>query len=219
VVVGQRGRAELIVEVDGRPSHSSRPDLGVNAVEAMADALRAARSLELPSHPRLGQAILVPTDVISRPFPALSVLPDRCTVTFDRRTLPGEEQDAVVAELQAVVDAAVAPHGATGRVTLGVDRFDAYTGAPVEAPNFAPAWFTGEDAPVARTALDALGAEPGLWAFCTNGSGTAALGIPTLGYGPGDETLAHRVDEHIELEELHAGARGYATLVEALTAA
>lgn len=218
VVVGQRGRAELIVEVDGRPSHSSRPDLGVNAVDAMADVLRAARELELPSHPQLGQAILVATDVISRPFPALSVLPDRCTVTFDRRTLPGEGEAEVLEPLRAAVDAAVAPHGATGRVEIGVDRFDAYTGAPVEAPNFAPAWYTGADAPVARAALDALGAEPGLWVFCTNGSATAALGIATIGYGPGDETLAHRVDEHIELAELHAGARGYAALAAALTA-
>jgi putative selenium metabolism hydrolase len=217
VVVGQRGRAELIVEVDGRPSHSSRPDLGVNAVEAMADVLRAARALELPSHAELGQAILVATDVISRPFPALSVLPDRCTVTFDRRTLPGEGEDEVLAPLRAAVDAAVAPHGATGRVEIGVDRFDAYTGAPVEARNFAPAWYTGAEAPAARTALDALGAESGVWVFCTNGSGTAALGIATIGYGPGDETLAHRVDEHIELDELYAGARGYATLAAALT--
>jgi acetylornithine deacetylase/succinyl-diaminopimelate desuccinylase-like protein len=54
--------------------------------------------------------------------------------------------------------------------------------------------------------------------FCTNGSGTAALGIPTLGYGPGDETLAHRVDEYIELDDLHAGTEGYAALAAALTA-
>jgi putative selenium metabolism hydrolase len=218
VVVGQRGRAELVVEVLGRPSHSSRPDLGVNAVEAMADALSAAREIALPSHPALGQAILVPTDVISRPYPALSVLPDRCTATFDRRTLPGEREEDVLEPLRAAVAAAVEPHGATGRVEIGVDRFDSYTGAPVEAPNFAPAWYTGTDAPVARAALDASGAEAGHWLFCTNGSGTAALGIPTIGYGPGDETLAHRVDEHIALEELHAGARAYATLAAALTA-
>jgi putative selenium metabolism hydrolase len=218
VVVGQRGRAELIVEVDGRPSHSSRPDLGVNAVEAMADVLRAVRELELPSHPELGEAILVPTDVISRPFPALSVLPDRCTCTFDRRTLPGEGEEEVLAPLRAAVEAAAAPHGATGRVEIGLDRFDAYTGARVEARNFAPAWYAGVDDPAARTALDALGAEPGVWVFCTNGSGTAALGIATIGYGPGDETLAHRVDEHIELDELYAGALGYSALTEALTA-
>ena len=130
VVVGQRGRAELIVDVHGRPSHSSRPDLGVNAVEAMADVLRAARELELPEHPELGPAILVVTDVVSRPYPALSVLPDRCTATFDRRTLPGESEDGVLAQLREVAESAVAPRGARVEVTIGLDRFDAYTGAP-----------------------------------------------------------------------------------------
>jgi acetylornithine deacetylase/succinyl-diaminopimelate desuccinylase-like protein len=184
----------------------------------MADVLVAARGLELPEHPALGPAILVVTDVISRPFPALSVLPDRCTATFDRRTLPGEGEDDVLGQLREAAEAAVARHGARVAVTIGLDRFDAYTGTPVEAPNFAPAWYTGADAPVARAALRAVGGEPGHWLFCTNGSGTAALGIPTVGFGPGDETLAHRVDEHIELAELEAGARDYAALVEALTA-
>ena len=218
VVVGQRGRAELIVEVEGRPSHSSMPDLGVNAVEAMADVLVAARGLELPEHPALGPAILVVTDVVSRPYPALSVLPDRCTSTFDRRTLPGEGEDEVLRQLREVAEAAVAPHGARVEVTIGLDRFDAYTGTPIEAPNFAPAWYTGADAPVVRAALGAVGGEPGHWLFCTNGSGTAALGIPTIGFGPGDGTLAHRVDEFVELAELEAGARDYAALIAALTA-
>jgi putative selenium metabolism hydrolase len=217
VAIGQRGRAELTVEVFGRPTHSARPDLGVNAVDVMADVLAAARAIELPSHPALGPAILVPTDVISRPYPGLSVVPDHCVVTFDRRTLPGESEEDVVAPLRAAVEAAVAPHGATGRVTVAVDRFDSYSGARVEAPNFAPAWFTEVAAEPARTALAALGAEPTHWAFCTNGSGTAALGIPTIGFGPGDESLAHRVDEFIALDELYAGARGYAALAAALT--
>jgi putative selenium metabolism hydrolase len=221
LIVGQRGRAELVVEVEGRPTHSSRPDLGVNAVEAMADVLRAARDIPLPKHEALGPAILVPTDVISRPYPALSVVPDRCTATFDRRTLPGEGEEDVLHPLRAAAHAAAAPHGATANVTIGIDRFAAYTGAPVEAPNFAPAWLA--DAVLAGTAaatLDQAGlpAATGHWLFCTNGSGTAALGIPTIGIGPGDETLAHRVDEHIDLEALYAGARAYAALAAGLTA-
>lgn len=216
VAVGQRGRAELVVSVRGRPTHSSRPELGVNAVEAMADMLRSARDIALPSHPELVGAILVPTEIVSRPYPAPSVVPDFCQVIFDRRTLPGEGEADVVAQLRAVAEAAVAPYGATVEVEIGVDRFDSYSGARVEAPNFAAAWFTPPD--LAAAAIDALGTERTHWLFCTNGSGTAALGIPTVGFGPGDPGLAHRVDEYIELDELHAGARGYATLAAALTA-
>ena len=164
VVVGQRGRAELIVEVQGSPTHSSRPELGVNAVEAMADVLAAARSIELPTHPALGPAILVPTDMISRPFPALSVVPDLCTVTFDRRTLPGERRTTWSGRCAPPSRRRSRRSARPGRVTIGVDRFDSYSGAPVEAPNFAPAWFTDPASPPASTALAALGAEAHHWA-------------------------------------------------------
>jgi acetylornithine deacetylase/succinyl-diaminopimelate desuccinylase-like protein len=59
--------AEAIVEVEGRPSHSSRPELGVNALAAMADVRVAVRALEPPTHPDLGPAIPVPTDDRGRP--------------------------------------------------------------------------------------------------------------------------------------------------------
>lgn len=216
VAVSQRGRAELVVSVHGQPTHSSRPELGVNAVEAMADVLRAARDVELPSHPELVGAILVPTEIVSRPYPALSVVPDFCQVIFDRRTLPGEREADVVAQLRTVAEAAVAAHGATVEVAIGVDRFESYSGTTVEAANFAAAWSTPPD--LAEAAIDALRTERTHWLFCTNGSGTAALGIPTLGFGPGDPSLAHRVDEYIELDELHAGASQYASLAAALTA-
>ena len=211
VVVGQRGRAELIVDGRRAARRTPRgPDLGVNAVEAMADVLRAARELELPEHPALGPAILVVTDVISRPYPgALGA-----ARPLHRHLRPAH---AAGRERGRRAGAAARRGRRRGRhrtarpreVTIGLDRFDAYTGAAVEAPNFAPAWYTGADAPVARAALAAVGGEPGHWLFCTNGSGTAALGIPTIGFGPGDETLAHRVDEQIELDE---PARGRARL-------
>ncbi|HWK27820.1 MAG TPA: YgeY family selenium metabolism-linked hydrolase [Solirubrobacter sp.] len=219
----QRGRAEIVVEVGGSPTHSARPELGVNAAEAMADAIHALRGIALPRHALLGEGILVLTDVISRPYPGLSVVPDRCVATYDRRTLPGESEEDVLGPLRAAVEAAVAPYGATGRVSIAVDRYDTYTGAHMEAPNFAPAWELDPDAPelaAALTALRAAGIDRGLghWAFCTNGSGSAGtLGLTTLGFGPGDEELAHRVDEHMDLDELALGARGYAALGEALT--
>ena len=61
-----------------------------------------------------------------------------------------------------------------------------------------------------------LPGELGTYAFCTNGSGTARLGLPTLGFGPGREELAHRADEYIDVAELEQAANGYAALVESV---
>jgi len=55
---------------------------------------------------------------------------------------------------------------------------------------------------------------PGLWPFATDGRYTHAADIPTVGFGPGDPTLAHTEHEFIEVEQLLAGARYYEALVQ-----
>lgn len=220
---GQRGRAEIRVEVFGKPTHSSRPEFGVNAAEAMVDVVRALREVRPPRHPVLGPGILVLTDVKSEPYPGLSVVPDYCVATYDRRTLPGEREADVLDPLRTLAERAVAGTGARVQVGIAEDDFQTYTGARIVAPNFAPAWFFDDEDPVVVAATEGLrragiDAQLSHYAFCTNGSGTAGrLGIPTVGFGPGREELAHRVDEYIEVAELVAGARGYAALADALT--
>jgi putative selenium metabolism hydrolase len=219
---GQRGRAEIKLETVGRPTHSSRPDLGVNAAQAMVDVIAELRSLAPPTHPVLGSGILVLTDIISRPYPALSVVPDYCMATYDRRTLPGETEETVLEPIREAVRRALADTGARGEVQIAEDDFETYPGREVRAPNFAPAWYFDDDSPIVQRSLHALhrtGIDSQLthYAFCTNGSGTAGrLGIPTVGFGPGEEALAHRVDECIAVEELVTAARGYAAIAEQL---
>lgn len=220
---GQRGRAEIRIEVFGKPTHSSRPELGVNAAQVMADVIRVLRDFRPPCHPVLGEGILVLTDVKSEPYPGLSVVPDYCMATYDRRTLPGETVDDILQPIRLLIDQALRNTGATARVTIAEDDFNTYTGHRVTAPNFAPAWFFDDDAPIVVGALEALrhaGLSPQLthYAFCTNGSATAGrLGIPTIGFGPGDEALAHRVDEFVDIGELALAARGYAAIALHLT--
>ena len=222
LATGQRGRAELRVEVLGSPTHSSRPEFGVNAAEHMADVIRELRTVELPSHPVLGRGVLVLTDVVSRPYPALSVVPDYCVATFDRRTLPGESAEEVLAPVQAALERALAGTDADARVSIAEDDFMTYTGQRVTAPNFAASWYFDESSEIAQKALAGLvsaGLAPRCthYAFCTNGSGTAGLlGIPTIGFGPGDEEMAHRVDEYIETPQLVRGALGYAGICRSL---
>ena len=89
LVRGGRGRAEIHLETIGKPSHSSSPHLGVNAIHLMMKVIQAVDKIELGEHPLLGPAILALTDIISEPYPAYSVIPARCKATYDRRTPAG----------------------------------------------------------------------------------------------------------------------------------
>lgn len=120
---GGRGRAELHLEAIGRPSHSSTPSLGLNAVHLMIPAIQAIEAMPLPSDPLLGDAVIALTDIISEPYPGNSVIPSRCRVTYDRRLLAGEKADDVVETLKNLI--------AIKEVTvkLGEGSYQTYTGA------------------------------------------------------------------------------------------
>jgi putative selenium metabolism hydrolase len=219
---GQRGRAEIIVDVRGLSSHSAYPGEGVNAVEVMADVITELRGLAPPEDATLGEGILVLIDLKSEPYPSLSTVPERCRATFDRRTLVGETEAEVLGPIREIVDKVAATWGATGTVEVAAHQHVTYSGQVVSTTKFAPAWLFSPDDPIVARAVDGLTCA-GLdavvthYRFCTNGSGTAGrLGVPTIGYGPGHEDQAHKVDEHIDLAELHLGARGYAAILSAL---
>ncbi|MBF4761618.1 YgeY family selenium metabolism-linked hydrolase [Nocardioides islandensis] len=224
VARGQRGRAEVAVEIHGLSSHSAYPSEGVNAAEVMTDVITGLRALRPIVDSTLGEGILVLIDLKSEPYPSLSTVPERCRATFDRRTLVGESQDDVLGPIREVVDRVTAAWGATGTVEVVAHRHTNYSGTVVETTKFAPAWLFSHDDPVVARAVAGLG-EAGLdavvthYRFCTNGSATAGrLGIPTIGYGPGHEDQAHKVDEHIDLDDLRLGARGYVAILTALLA-
>lgn len=221
----QRGRAEILVETRGVPAHSSTPQLGVNAVKAMAAVISVLSALELPFDDLLGPAVLEVTDVLSHPYPGLSVIPERCLATFDRRLLVGESQADVLAHVEAALDdLKVSYPQLQAFESIAVDRFESWTGARLEAPNFAPAWRMADDAPIVsagQAALRAIGLDAPLshYAFCTNGSESAGRrGIPTVGFGPGEEAQAHTIDESVAVEQLRQAADGYRALAVALAA-
>lgn len=219
VNIGQRGRAELIVETVGRPAHSSRPDLGINAVKSMARLLNGVAELHLPADELLGPAILEVTDVKSEPYPGLSVVPYRCRATFDRRLLVGETPSGVLGDIAEVA----AQLGIPVELSIAETTVSTYTGRRFTHTAFAPAWKTPPESRFVQgavAALQSVGQAAGLshYSFCTNGSGSAGvLGIPTIGYGPGREEEAHIVDEFLALEHLYAAAEGYAALARTLS--
>ena len=221
--IGQRGRAEIVVETFGVPCHSANPEKGINAVYQMARVIEAIRTLEPPVHPVLGKGILELTDIKSFPYPGASVVPEYCRATYDRRLLVGESKDSVLAPIQALLDDLMAADPSLkAKVSYATGIEDCYTGNQIAGERFFPGWLYEQSAPfvqAVKSQLESMGYAPAItrYNFCTNGSHYAGeAGIPTIGLGPSHENLAHTVDEYIELEQLYRVTDCYYGVMQAL---
>ncbi len=218
LVRGGRGRAEIHLTTTGRPSHSSAPQMGRNAVLDMMQVIAAVEDLALDEHPQMGPAIFALTDIISQPYPGHSVIPSICRVTYDRRLLPGENAANVLADITQRPE--LADIKLDARVGLG--EYTSYTGHTFTTEKFFPAWLAGDADPFVTGALAALhgaGIQAGLnaYRFCTNAAFSAGVaGIPTIGFGPATEADAHIINEKLKLNDLIAAAQGYRAIGETI---
>ncbi len=221
--IGQRGRAEIVVETFGTPAHSANPEKGVNAVYAMCRVAEAIRGLEAPVHPVLGRGILELTDIKSDPYPGASVVPFHCRATYDRRLLVGETPESVLAPIQALLDRLMAQDSSIrAQVSFARGEAPCYTGGTIQGERFFPGWLFDEGEPFIQDILAQLrqaGLTPAVaqYSFCTNGSHYAGeAGIPTVGLGPSLESLAHTDDEYVEITQLERAAESYCAVMAAL---
>jgi acetylornithine deacetylase/succinyl-diaminopimelate desuccinylase-like protein len=107
-------------------------------------------------------------------------------------------------------------------VTLKIGRIalDCYTGQRLEYEDFLNAWATPPDEPFRKLVEQALNQteikiEPIVFRGCTNANISAgAMGIPSLIYGPGNLALAHKPNEHLDIEELLLSAKAYGKIIE-----
>ncbi len=192
VAVAHKGFTWHRIVVHGRAAHGSRPQDGIDAIARMGNVLvaidaMAQRLAEQPGHPLLGPGSIHAS--IIEGGRELSTYPERCTLSIERRTVPGETVEVVEAELSAMLDGIRdAGHelDAELHTTLVRDPFQ-----------------VDPDAPIVRAALEALG--PGTpvigvpyWA---DSAIFSAAGIPTVIFGPGGEG-AHAAVEWVDLAQL-----------------
>jgi putative selenium metabolism hydrolase len=214
--LGQRGRVELQVTTYGRSGHASMPHGGVNAISAAARLMFGIELLapQLLTDPTLGQGTIAVTQIASVAG-SLNSIPELCTLVVDRRLTLGETEARAVAELQQIIRR----EGIRADVSTLEYAVSTYTGHIARGRKYYPPWLMREDEPLARRAARALervlGAPPhlGVWPFSTDGAYTmGTAGIPTIGFGPGDERLAHSADEQVRLADVVQAARSYAQL-------
>jgi len=204
--IGHRGRAVVRLEARGKPAHAAMPHLGENAIVRMVEALPLTFDALLPDDPLLGEETATPI-AIGTPA-AGPVVPEVCWALIDRRISRDETPESVLAAYEGL------------DVEARIERVElvSYTGERFGAQCFFPAWWMNPEHPWAVRAHEALGSPPmRVWRFSTDGvESCARRGIPTVGYGPGDETLAHQADENVLLADLEKGAAAYRRLLRAL---
>jgi putative selenium metabolism hydrolase len=218
--LGQRGRLEMELTTLGRVSHAGAPWLGSNAIHGMMPVLEAIHDLtsSLPSHPFLDRATLAATAIRSAPSRS-NTIPDRCTIALDRRFLPSESTDAVLWQVQSIINRLCASDPTfKGEVRARHVHNRSYTGLSQDGPCLIHPFVTEPDHPLvagARKALECLGQEPRFsrWVFPTDAGYPASLKrITTVGYAPGDEKVAQTPLEHVRVDHLVSALAGYAAI-------
>ena len=213
---GHRGRVELHVHLTGRSVHASMPHLGANPHFAMARLVDRLGTLEMPSDPAYGTSTVAPTHVEGEPQGA-NITPSALHLVLDWRNVPGESTAEIVAKLESLLAASLTP-GCEGSVEINTRALEAYTGYRHSYPDEFPSFTTPVDHPWLQSARGALAAalgrdvEIGTWRFATDGGHFAEAGATVIGFGPGDDTVVHTVEEHLPIDQLVESAAGYLVL-------
>lgn len=210
LALGHKGLEWLAIDFTGRSAHGGTPQAGINAIAAAARFLslveeRLAPALVARAHPLLGPPTLNPGTIHGGDQP--STVAARATIEFDRRTVPGETFETVVAELETLLAEVRArfPGLATAirRVAGGMATME-HVALEIDAAH--P--LVGSTA----AALTALGhdATPTHFPAWTDGALLARYArIPTLVLGPGDLAHAHSPREQVAVAELVDAAAIY----------
>ncbi|MDA0172739.1 M20 family metallopeptidase [Solirubrobacter taibaiensis] len=207
VGIGHKGAIWGEITIFGKQAHGSAPQLGVNAVELMARYLATLdRELRPQLETRITDYGVTPDNQRStlsfdtiRGGHATNIVPDRCTVTFNRRLIPGEDLDEARRELLAPLDG------------IKHDYHELYSTQPT---------LVSEDEPVvqaAKRAVKTLGLQPRI--LISAGSDDQRFVVHNAGitnslvYGPGQTGLSHIADEHITVQDLILGTKGLALTI------
>ena len=222
---GHKGRIELKVTASGRSAHAASHYLGDNAVYKMMAIITQIRELDrrmrfgMGYHPVQGFPSIAVTDVAARTA-SLNAVPDQFTIYIDRRITSNEPHDEVIEQIKGLI-----PDYLQEEILVEELFYDtpSYTGFVFPVAKFYPPFLLDDAHPLTlagQSTIEALWGEKrtlGTWDFSTNGTYWAGkAGIPSIGFGPGDEKTAHMGHENVSLNDVVRATEFYALLPKML---
>jgi putative selenium metabolism hydrolase len=214
---GHKGRVEMKVVAKGKSAHAASNHLGDNAIYKLLPVIAGVRDLEaqLGDHEFLGHGKITVSDM-QVSTPSINAVPDEATIFIDRRLTFGEDKDAAIQQVRDLIPAA-------DRDMVSVEElfYDeaSYTGFHFPVDKYFPAWALEDEHALVQAgqqvrSLIGLPETPsGKWNFSTNGIyWMGKAGIPSIGFGPGDEVTAHTVNDSVSLADVVKATEFYALL-------
>jgi len=208
---GHRGRMEIEVHVPGVSCHASAPERGVNPIYKATHIIQQVEALNarLRNDPFLGKGTVTVTDIRAL-TPSLCAVPSSATFHLDRRLTTGETKESAVAEIRAL------PALQDATVEVLQYKVKSWRGLEYGMEKYYPTWVVEESHPLVRSGVEThrllFGRAPVVdkWTFSTNGVATMGImGVPTIGFGPGEEDNAHSALERVPIAHLVAATAFY----------
>ncbi len=196
LILAHKGFVWLELTTRGRAAHGSRWDLGVSAIAKMARVIESLERFDRETLRRRDHPLVGPASqhcALIEGGSGLSTYSEKCVLRIERRTLPGETPEQVLAETEAVVRES----GEEAEIRLLLDR---------------PPLVSDSNSPIARAVRDAATAVTGHKpedagvAYWMDAAIFAAEGIPAVNYGPSG-VGAHEAVEWVDFDSVVSCAR------------
>ena len=200
LVTAHRGMLWLEVTTTGKTAHSSTPHLGINAITSMRRFLNELDHYNIPVEPHklLGKCSMSINTIDGGK--ALNVVPDKCRIGIDFRTLPNQDHQRTIADLEHIF----------AKLKSDDPRFEAM----VSVIRQVRALETDRHCDFIKSLRAAVGIEEtSAIGYTTDGPYFAKFGAPVVIFGPGKPSLCHKPDEYIDLADMEKAVEYYTTMI------
>ena len=200
IITSHRGILWLKVTTKGKAAHSSAPQLGVNAITSMKSVLDELENFKIRFEPHdlLGDCSMSINTIAGGQ--AMNVVPDKCDIGIDIRTVPGQIYQDVIYDLQ--------------KIFAKLNQKNPQFKAEVSIIRQVGALETDTQCDFVRDFCSVTGInKTTAVCFTTDGPHFASLGLPVVVFGPGKPHLAHKPDEYIDISDLEKGAEYYKNII------
>ena len=214
IKLGHKGRIEYLLHVNGKTFHSAFPNKYDNTIHLAAKAIDALKDIKFTNSHEMGEGVLTPTGLMTNSN--TSMAPSETSIRFDRRTVPGDTDELTKKEIMDIVSK-IDPEAFSLKIEKSTTT--TYTGEKIVCEKTFKPWTIDKDHQLVKLLVESvkkneIEVDIGYWGFCTNG--VESMGnrkINTIGFGPGDEELAHTTNEYVEIDQLIKCCNVYRDLI------